>query len=244
LLVPLTKIAGTERLEQRSPLKPRPALKFAIRGAAVVAALVAWFLTQHWIAARAVPTSGIGDWTHAATASWNAYLQIHTKAANALLIVSSSLIDLMGVYLLGKWLVRGDSRPFLGLAIVLGLRQVMQACVALPAPPNEIWHNPGFPSLLVTYGVSNDFFFSAHTAISVLAGVELARARKKWLAMLGVAIVVFEATTVLVLRAHYAMDVFTGLVTGLYAAHLASRISTWLSRFLPGISRSAALPSD
>jgi hypothetical protein len=36
--------------------------------------------------------------------------------------------------------------------------------------------------------------------------------------------VLFEAATVLALRAHYTMDVFTGLVTGLYAAHLAERL--------------------
>jgi hypothetical protein len=41
----------------------------------------------------------------------------------------------------------------------------------------------------------------------------------------GVTIVFFEATTVLVLRAHYTMDVFAGLVTGLYAAHLAERLT-------------------
>ena len=51
----------------------------------------------------------------------------------------------------------------------------MQACVALPAPTDAIWHYPGFPSLLVTYGVANDYFFSGHTAIAVLAATELAR---------------------------------------------------------------------
>ena len=34
-----------------------------------------------------------------------------------------------------------------------------------------IWRNPGFPSLLVTYGVSNDFFISGHTAIAVLGAI-------------------------------------------------------------------------
>jgi hypothetical protein len=40
--------------------------------------------------------------------------------------------------------------PFASLVMVLGLRQFMQASVALPAPPGAIWHNPGVPSLLVT----------------------------------------------------------------------------------------------
>ena len=76
--------------------------------------------------------------------------------------------------------------PFLALVIVLGLRQIMQALVSLPAPPNAIWHYPGFPSLLVTYGVANDYFFSGHTAIAVLAATEVARQGRRWLT--GVAI--------------------------------------------------------
>jgi hypothetical protein len=61
------------------------------------------------------------------------------------------------------------------LVIVLGLRQVMQALVGLPTPPNAIWHYPGFPSLRVTYGVAKDYFFSGHTATRRFAAT-------KWLA--------------------------------------------------------------
>jgi hypothetical protein len=74
--------------------------------------------------------------------------------------------------------------------------------------------------------VTNDYFFSGHTAIAVLAVTEIARVGRRWLTVLGVLIVVFEIATVLSLRAHYTMDVFTGIVTGLYAAHLADLIST------------------
>ncbi|MCH1441942.1 MAG: hypothetical protein L7W43_19915, partial [Rubripirellula sp.] len=43
--------------------------------------------------------------------------------------------------------------------------------------------------------------------------------------ILGGAIIVFEVMTVLVLRAHYTMDVFTGAVAARYATLLASRIA-------------------
>lgn len=200
---------------------------FAVRLLVTVVALAIWFWTQSLIGARSVPTSGIGDSLHAATAPANLYLHQHPAAANALLIVSSGLIDLLGISLLALWIFRADSRPFVGLVIVLGLRQILQACVALPAPPDAIWHYPGFPSLLVTYGVANDYFFSGHTAIAVLGASELIRTGKRGLTIAGIAIVILEAATVLVLRAHYTMDVFTGLITGLYAAHLAAKISRW-----------------
>jgi PAP2 superfamily protein len=215
-------LAQSERSSFRSSL--------AIRLAVTAAALVIWFWTQSLIGARGVPASGIGDRVHTATASANLYLHQHPGAANALLVVSSGIIDLLGIFLLSLWIFRSEPRPFVGLVIVLGLRQIMQACVALPAPPDAIWHYPGFPSLLVTYSVANDYFFSGHTAIAVLGATELARAGKRWISVGAVGIVLFEAATVLILRAHYTMDVFTGLVTGLYAAYLAERVTAYARR--------------
>jgi len=188
-------------------------------------ALVVWFWSQKLIGAKGVPDLAIGDQIHTATASANFYLHTHPFAANVLLIVSSAIIDLLGVFLLARWVFGGVLRPFLGLVLVLGLRQIVQWLVALPAPSNAIWHYPGFPSLLVTYGVSNDYFFSGHTAIAVLAVTEITRFGKRWHTAAGVLIAIFEITTVLILRAHYTMDVFTGIVTGLYTAYLAEIIS-------------------
>ena len=95
-----------------------------------------------------------------------------------------------------------------------------------------IWHDPGVPSLLVTYGVSTDFFFSGHTALAVLGAVELVRfGGRRWL-LLGVVIAIFECLVVLVLRAHYTMDVFTGAVVALYAATLAEWWAPWFDDLL------------
>ena len=198
---------------------------FTIRLVVTGVALGVWFWTQSLIGARHLPTSGIGDGLLGMMVGLNQYLHGHPSTANALLIVSSGIIDLLGIFLLGKWLFGASLRPFLGLAIVLGLRQILQALVALPAPPDSIWHYPGFPSLLVTYNVANDYFFSGHTAIAVLAATELTRYGRRWLTTLAVLIVVFEILTVLALRAHYTMDVFTGIVTALFAAQAATQIA-------------------
>jgi PAP2 superfamily C-terminal len=206
----------------------RNGLHFFVRIAITAIALGIWFWSQKLIGAHSAPEQAIGDRAHVLTASANLYLHTHPSAANLLLIVSSGIIDLLGIFLLARWIFEASLRPLLGLVIVLGLRQIVQLLVALPVPPHAIWHYPGFPSLLVTYNVSNDYFFSGHTAIAVLGATEFARVGNRWLTMLGILIVLFEVTTVIVLRAHYTMDVYTGIVTGLYAAHLASRISSKL----------------
>jgi hypothetical protein len=196
-------------------------------------ALVIWFWTQSLLAKRALPASGIGDALHTMTAGLNSYFYHSPAAANALLIFSSALIDGLGIFLLLRWLFGPSVRPFLGLVLLLGLRQIMQALCALPAPPNMIWHYPGFPSALVTYNVGNDFFFSGHTAIAVFGGIELARLGKPWLTIVAVGIVVLEIATVLILRAHYTMDVFTGLLAALCVARICTivspRIDAWIA---------------
>lgn len=218
------------RRDQRSKRGRRLVLRLALT--AVVLAL--WFWTQSLIGARTAPASGIGDGLHNWTAGLNAYFRQHSTTANALLIVSSALIDGLGLFLLVEWLFGGSVRPFLGLFLLMALRQVLQAVCALPVPPNMIWHYPGFPSLLVTYRVANDFFFSGHTAIAVFGALELARFRKKWLTGTAALIVVFEIATVLILRAHYTMDVFTGIVAALWVARFSERVAPRIDQLLTG----------
>lgn len=196
-------------------------------------ALGVWFWTQSLIAHRGAPASGIGDGLHSLTAGLNAYFYNSLAAANALLIASSAIIDALGLFLLARWLFGPSVRPFLGLVLLLGLRQIMQALCALPAPPNMIWHYPGFPSLLVTYSVGNDFFFSGHTAIAVFGAIELSRLGKLWLTSLALVVVLFEIAAVIILRAHYTMDVFTGILAAIcvsqVCAAFAPRIDAWLA---------------
>jgi len=196
--------------------------------------LVLWFWTQSLIGARTAPATGIGDALHNLTAGLNSYFAQHSGAANGLLIVSSALIDALGLFLLGSWLIGGSVRPFLGLVLLMALRQLLQALCSLPVPAGMIWHYPGFPSLLVTYHVANDFFFSGHTAIAVFGALELSRFHRKWLTSTAILIVLFEVATVVILRAHYTMDVFTGILAALWISPLSERLSPHLDQRLRG----------
>ncbi len=69
---------------------------FFLRVVVTALAIAVWFWTQSLIGARALPSSGIGDALHNLTAGLNACLQHLPSAANALLIVSSALIDALG----------------------------------------------------------------------------------------------------------------------------------------------------
>ena len=207
-----------------------------LRSVFVAVALAAWFWTQGKLGSRGT-MEGIGDGLHDLLAGPNAYLQEHPQASDILLISSSLVINLLGFFLLASSIFGRSLRPFIGLLLVFGMRQICQMLCTLPKPPGIIWNDPGVPGLLVTYGVSNDFFFSGHTALAVLGAVEVARLGGwRWLC-LGWLIVVFESATVLVLRAHYTMDVFTGIVAAHYAAILAAWWAPWIDRCIVGVSK-------
>jgi hypothetical protein len=79
-------------------------------------------------------------------------------------------------------------------------------------------------------------WLSAVILIAVFGAVELARLGRRWLGVLGVGVALFEVATVLTLRAHYTMDVFTGAVTALLVAGVAAKISPWCDRALAGLT--------
>jgi membrane-associated phospholipid phosphatase len=201
-------------------------LQIGIRLGIVVAALGAWFATQTLIGRRPAKTGEIGDRLHDLTAPWNEALHRRPRLARAVLIASSAGIDLFGLFLIGMGVFGSTWRPFLGLLILFSLRQLAQALCALPAPRRMIWRHPGFPSLLVTYGVGNDFFFSGHTAIATLGAIEAFRILPLPFGIAAAVLAALEALTVIVLRAHWTLDVLAAIFAAFGAAIVAAQVCT------------------
>jgi hypothetical protein len=199
-------------------------LVLGLRFCVIAGALGGWFISQSLIGTRPLNEGAIGDGIHDLTAAIHRYLEARPKLGSGVLIISSLFVDLFGIFLIGVSIFGTTVRPFVALLILFMLRQVCQAFCALPVPPRMIWRNPGVPSLFVTYGVSNDFFFSGHTAVSILGAVELARIAPLWVGAVAGVIALLEATVVLVLRAHYTMDVIAALFAAYFAIHLSNYI--------------------
>jgi hypothetical protein len=224
LLLLVAGDGGCFLLLRREGTAENHVLLYGLRIGIVALSLAAWFVSQSLIGARGLKSGAIADGVHEATAPLHRYLTAHPKCADAVLIASSAFIDLFGLFLIGASLFGPSMRPFAALLILFIMRQICQAACALPAPPDMIWRYPGFPSLLVTYGVANDFFFSGHTAIAVLGAIEVARLCPWYLGAAAGLIACAEAGVVLVLRAHYTMDIFGAVAAAFCAAGLASAI--------------------
>jgi hypothetical protein len=203
-----------------------------LRCGVVAGALVLWFWTQSLIARKMAPSEGIGDVIHALTARWHGYFAANDRAANALLIGSSIFVDIVGLLLIGGAILGSTFAPFLAMLIVFGLRQICQGLCTLSPPKGIIWRDPGFPALLVTYEVGNDLFFSGHTALVVLGVIEAWHIGPTWLLVAATLVAVGEVMVVLVLRAHYTLDVVAGAFAAFFAAEVAGRwaptVDGWL----------------
>ena len=199
-----------------------------IRTGFVVAGIIVWFVTQSLLAKR-VPKVAyevpLTDGLHVLTGRIHHRYGTNEAAGNRLLIISSLVIDLLGAYLLFSAILGASLRPYLGLVTLFALRQICQMLCPLPAPAGMVWRYPGIPAILVTYGTANDLFFSGHTAIAVYGAATLAGHFGHWGLVLGIAIAFFEALAVIILRAHYTMDVFTGIVCALWVYSLSGNLA-------------------
>jgi hypothetical protein len=202
-----------------------------VRLALVVAGIVLWYWTQKLLGKR-VPKVAyevpLSDGIHVLTARLHKRYFTNERAGNRLLILSSLVIDALGAYLLCSAIFGESIRPYLGLVMVFTLRQICQMLCPLPAPSEMVWRYPGVPAILVTYGTANDLFFSGHTSIAVYGAATLAGHWGAWGLAAGLLIALFEALTVLVLRAHYTMDVFTGIVCALWVYSLSGTAAPWV----------------
>ena len=203
-----------------------------LRLAVIAVALVIWFWTQKLIARKSGEMNGIGDAVHRLTAGWHRYFATHEKSADRALVISSLCIDVLGLSLVAAAIFGPTFAPFIGIIIVFSLRQISQLCCTLPPPPGIIWRDPGFPTALVTYDVGNDFFVSGHTALAVLGAIEICHLGPWWLGAIAVLVALGEAVIVLVLRAHYTLDVIAGAFAAWFAADMAARLAPCVDGWL------------
>jgi len=192
-----------------------PLETIGLRVLAIVAGLVVWFITQKMIGARTVAPGETYDHLHVVTAGWNRWLHEHPRAANAVLIASSLCVDAVTLFVLVRAVLGPSFTAFWGLLALFIMRQLSQAAVALPPPPGIIWRAPGFPSLFVTYGVGNDFFFSGHTALAVYGAMQLATLQIPAVTIAGIVVAILQVVAVIALRAHWTMDVIAGLAAAI-----------------------------
>ena len=214
---------------QRKNLPIRRLIIFAL----IIVFICAWTWTQNQISENIITTCGIKDRVHGWTDSIHTFFFTHPAWANGYLIATTFILEIFDLFLVTKALFGSTVRPGISFLIFVFMRQSIQSLMNLPLPDGIIWRYPGVPSLgFVNYSISNDLFFSAHTGVSILVLFEVADYRKRWLTCLTALVVIFEISATILLRFHYTMDVYAGIVSALVAYYLSTLWSSSIDRIL------------
>lgn len=235
--------------EMNEPIRERarrPLLSVFFRLLIVTAFILAWFETQSLILKYGSydglkPTGHIIDRIHILLSPAHTMLLSNPKIADWIISYSSKMVDVMAVGIIALSVFGSTFRPFVSLVIVFTIRQICQLLIQLPPPSDMIWRDPGTFTLLVTYNTNNDFFFSGHTAIAVVAGIELVKWARKcervriWKFSLAFALctITFEALSVLLLRSHWTMDVLTAIIAAVYSTIISNQVSHTVDNAFP-----------
>jgi hypothetical protein len=163
--------------------------------------------------------------------------QEHASATNFVLITTSLWIDLCLIFLSLRALFGPTIRPFLEVFFFAVYRQCLQFLILLPIPEGILWRYPGFPSIMNDYSLQHDFYFSAHTGVSLLCAMELIRTGKKWLEVLGFSLFAYVVFALICLRIHYTMDIFTAIFVALYIIYTSERAAGPIDRFLQSLGK-------
>lgn len=175
----------------------------------------------------------IWDGLFKATASANEYLREHDAFRHASLIISSLLIDILAVCLFTRFVLYATSwRTFICLVMFYSIRGVIQTIFVMEFPEGYIWDYPGFPSLVVNYADTSDFFYSGHMGFIVINFFDNLHYRNYFLVGLASLSFVFEFIVLLFARVHYTIDLFAGVVMGHYCWILSANIAIWVDRWI------------
>jgi hypothetical protein len=128
-----------------------------------------------------------------------------------LFILTSLIIDIFHIILVLDYILNDNFDEVKILICTFIIRQISQYFVSFPQPEGILWTYPGFKSIFVTYEITNDFYFSGHTSISVICLMFLQRNGYSFIGYLNLGLQIF---TLIVTRSHYFPDIMTGYMTG------------------------------
>src|ERR1700761_1565906 len=94
-------------------------------------------------------------------------------------------------------------------------------------PEGFLWSYPGFPSIVVPYHDTNDFFYSGHVGTCVLMLLEYKSAKFWKMMFLCIFIGLNQWVLMTFVRTHYIIDLMTGAILAHYCHMMAEWVSYW-----------------
>jgi len=169
------------------------------------------------------------DLSHEWTISYNKYFEENRQTKFICLAVGGVLMDIVALFQFYKFSMQGKTWRFaIAITFYYSLRFVINSVFRTRYPQNYLWEFPNFYSVTVPYGKTNNFFLTGHLGLCIICLLEY-RANKQFFMMtLAYLTLIFQIFLVMVLRAHYLIDILSALCFGHYFFMMAERVAHWI----------------
>jgi len=115
------------------------------------------------------------------------------------------------------WLFKGkDGQILWNIVFFYGIRGFIQGNFKMRYPDKGIWDYPGFPSIVVPYGLQSDYYFSGHCGFLAINILNHWQAGNKKFAIFIMLVLPYIAFTLIMSRIHYTIDIPIGIMFGFY----------------------------
>ncbi|CDW72690.1 UNKNOWN [Stylonychia lemnae] len=160
------------------------------------------------------------------TEGLNSYFAQNDRMRDAFLIICGLLMDIMVLTQFYRFARYGTSwrLPIAMFAFYI-FRALVQQLFWMRYPDGYLWDFPGFYSITVPYGKTNDFFFSGHIGCCVIQIFEFKANNWNKFAYFSLVTCALQFALMICLRGHYFIDLVSGIVFGHYFWMLAEKYS-------------------
>ena len=172
------------------------------------------------------PIECIEDRIFDATAGLNTFFATHQSAKFTFMILCGLMMDIMVLTQFYRFAMFGTTWRFLiCIGVFYIFRFFCQQLFYFRYPEGYLWEFPGFYSITVPYGKTNDFFFSGHVGCCVINYLEFRSIGWHRIARFSLVTCVFQIALMVCLRGHYFIDLISGIIFAHYCWMLSERYS-------------------
>jgi len=167
------------------------------------------------------------------------YIYSQEMLRSGMQMLFSGLMDLVVIGTLWHWVKNSKSSCLIAtIAIFYGTRAVVRQLFDSAPPESIYWESPGLPSVVVSYGIPNTFFFSDYAGLLVICMNEwksLGYDKVKNGIYLILAYVIF---VLLAFRINYSADIFVGALFADWIYDICAKNKEGIDRTLTNFGHS------
>ena len=167
------------------------------------------------------------DWTSAE----NRFMVQHRTFKDWSIAFTSLYLDGMIIFFsVHIILYAKNARILISVGVFYFSRAICQALFLFEFPIGYAFDDPGFPSLMVAYQVTSDFYYSGHCGILVFIAMELRHLGHKKLYYCNILVLMFMIFVMLSTRGHYSIDIVISILAGFYSQMVGFKLKAFFKR--------------